>query len=148
MINKHRQRLEDSGRGTTYSFSETDGIVFAIQLKGIYWAGIPPPDPQEHHAANYYMEPRHFVQNEDSYRCVYNFHKPGELKNIINKFESGTFTKWKRFRGIGFEKKYSRAHRTIHDCDEYTVEKLTSVGNAMLTKLKTIRKGNQRIKTY
>ena len=35
-IRKHRQRCQGSRRETTFSFSETAGVVFAVHLKGTY----------------------------------------------------------------------------------------------------------------
>ena len=119
-----------------------------MHLKGTHWAGTPPPDSQEVKAPNYYMKPLHFMHDDNSDRCVYNFLRAGELKNLINNFEAGTFTKWKGFRGIGFEKKYSRAHNRIQDPDKYTFDKLKIAGDALLARLKATEKGNRIIKMY
>ena len=84
---KHRQRVKGapSRMETTYSFSDITGIIFAVQLKGVYWASTPPPDVQEYKVAKHYMTPLNFVQQDYSSRCVYNFLKPEELKNTIYK---------------------------------------------------------------
>ena len=147
-MKKHRQRVQGK-RIVTYSFSDTSsGIVFAVHLKGIYWATTPPPDMQEYQIPKHYMSPRFFVHDDNSTRCVYSFLKAEELKNTINKFEAGTFTKWKHFCGVGFEKKYAKAHTKITNYDEYTAEKLMRVGDALLIKFKDMERRNRKIKMY
>ena len=106
-LKKHRQWCEKNGkRETTYSFSETRRNVFAIHMKGSYWDEVPPPDAKLRSLENYYSTPRHFVQDERCIKCVYDYICPKKMWNIIAKYQAGTFTKWKRFRGTGFKRTY------------------------------------------
>ena len=67
------------------------------------------------------------------------------------KFEAGTFTKWKRFCGIGFEKDKRKMkpehHKKFYDCNIYTFEKLMKAGDVLLERLKAIEEGNRTIKS-
>ena len=67
---------------------------------------------------------------------------------MTNKYEAGTFTRWKCFRGVGFEKKYSRSSKSIYDVAEYSVGKLSSYGNYLLDQIKAKGKQNSQFKTF
>ena len=82
-LKKHFQRLEGGGRETTYSFSDTKGIVFSIHLRGSCWEKIPPPDSQQPLIDDYFMSPRSFVHEDSCNKCVYDFQKPEQVKSLI-----------------------------------------------------------------
>ena len=94
------------------------------------------------------MKPRVFFEEDKGRRCIYNFRTPEKLVDLIHKYEAGTFTKWKRFRGVGFDKKYQRSSNSIYDVNEYSAPKLTTYGNELLEKIKSTGKINQRFKRY
>ena len=110
-LKKHQQRAESGGRITTYSFSEMSGEVIAAHLKGACWGEFFPPDEEKRKLQEYYSKPRYFKREEHECRCIYDFYSPSQVMKLINNFEAGTFSKWKRFRGIGFEKKYVRTSK-------------------------------------
>ena len=148
-LKKHRQWTDDDEtRETTYSFPGTVGIVFLAQLKGAFWGDVAPPVPQEIKLEDCYSNPRHFLLDKNNCRCVYDFKTPAQLQELINRFEAGTFSRWKRFRGVGFKKKYSRASKSIYDVAKYSAEKLSKYGNHLLEQVKSKGKRNPHFKTF
>ena len=67
---------------------------------------------------------------------------------LINHFEAATFTKWKRFRGIGFDKKYARTSKSIYDVNVYTAAKLLNYGNSVIGRIKEQGKSNAQHKMF
>ena len=61
------------------------------------------------------------------------------IQDIISQYEVGTFTKWKRFRGVGFEKKYSKSSDVVYNMSMYPVEKLVSYGNTLVVQMRDKR---------
>ena len=94
------------------------------------------------------MSPRYYFREESCSKCVYDFHTPDQLKKIINTFEAGTFTRWKRFRSVGFEKKYDRASKSVYELDEFTARKLSEFGDDCLKRLQTGGKRSKHFKLY
>ena len=72
------------------------------------------------------------------------------FKTLIKKYEAGNFTKWKRFRGVAFNKAKPESSnvKSIYDLGEYKVEKLMNFGAKVISNLKTKGKLNQRFKCY
>ena len=67
---------------------------------------------------------------------------------LINNFEAGSFTKWKRFRGIGFEQKYVRSSKSIYDVNVYSAEKLLRLGKDLIGRIKEKGKSNEQHKMF
>lgn len=113
-LKKHRQWAEDGKtRITTYSFPEMKGIVYSIHLKGSHWGKrLPITVNEKPKIEAYYTNPLSFIQEESCSKCIYDFQGPGQLKSLINKFEAGTFSRWKRFRSVGFEKNEKHASKS------------------------------------
>ena len=147
-LKKHRQRFDQRSRPTSYSFPATRGIVFCIHLRGSFWREIPPPDPQQPRIDDFYMNPRSFVHEDSCDKCVYDFQQPDQVKSLINKYEAGTFTRWKSFRSVGFQKKYIKASGSVYNIGEFSAEKLLQFGEEILAKLKTKGKTSRHFKTY
>ena len=139
-LKKHQQRSEDGRRRTICSHQETNGIVIAAHLKGAWWGGSCPPDDEERKPEKYHSQPRYFAYDAHWCRCVYDFHTPTQVRGLISNYESSTFTRWKRFRGVGFanngNKKADRSSKSIYDISEYTMTKLQRFGNNLLEGLK------------
>ena len=80
-LKKHRRWGDGDGddkiRETSDCFSETEGIVFLVQLKGAFWGNIPPPHHQKSVLDAYYPNPRHFVLvNTVASACTISRHPP------------------------------------------------------------------------
>ena len=97
-----------------------------------------PPDDEKRQPEEYHSHPRYFGYDERFYRCVYDFQTPSKVSSLIHNFEAGTFTKWKRFRGVGFEKRKlsDRSSRSVYDINEYSASKLRSYGDSLLKHMK------------
>ena len=148
LLKKHQQRNEDGWRTTTYSFAESSEYVIAVHLKGALWGEVSPPDQEKPKLEDYFGNPRYCKNEERQYRCVYEYQDPSQVMRLINNFEAGTFTKWKRFRGIGFGKKYIRTSKNIYDVSVYTATKLLNYGNGVIKRVKEQGKRNEQHKMF
>ena len=144
---RHKKRTM-SGRQTTFSFSETLGLAYVVHLRGKCWGKIPPPDNVEGILQQYYSKPTHFVQEEKLISCVYDYQKAAHIQDVIYKYQAGSFTKWKRFRGVGFIKKYLRSSAAIYDINEYTSETLVNYGHNLLQQIMSKGKVNTQFKFF
>ena len=88
------------------------------------------------------------MHENKSYKCVYDFRNPTQVQEIINKYQVGFFTRWKRFRGVGFEKKYLRSSEVIYDIAGYSTAKLISYGNDQLKTINSKSKVKRQFKTF
>ena len=97
-LKKHRQKRDEGvGRETTYSFQETEGVVFAAHLKGSCWGEIPPPlpspDQEGRQLEEQFSNPRISSHEDKAFRCVYNYESPSQLREFISKYQTSTFTR-------------------------------------------------------
>ena len=92
-LKKHRQRSDIVKREITYSFQKTSELVFVAHLKGSYWGKIPPPDQKEKDMEEHYSNQRVVLNEEHAIRCVYDFQTPTQVKDLINKYQAGTFAR-------------------------------------------------------
>ena len=143
-LRKHRQR-EGSSRVTTYSFDEMQGNVFVIHLKGSHWGSTTPPNSLEPEVPYFFQNPQYFIQDNDTNVCVYDYETPHKVAALINKYEAESFTKWKRFRGVGFDKGKSKS-KSAYNLSVFSADKLLYFGAELLTKLKTKGPINQHSK--
>ena len=94
------------------------------------------------------MKPRYFYEEDNAHKCTYNYQNPEQIMDLINKYEAGTFTKWKRLRGVGFNRKYKRSAPSLYDVGEYTTANLVRFGDELLKKIKSEEKVHWRFKIY
>ena len=75
--------------------------VFLVYLKGAYWGSAAPPDTEGQPKPDLFRDAICYINEDNHDRCIYEFGKMADVLEVLYKFETKTYTKWKGFRGKG-----------------------------------------------
>ena len=111
--------------------------VFLVYLKGAYWGSAAPPDTEGQPKPDLFRDAICYINEDNHDRCIYEFGKMADVLEVLYKFETKTYTKWKGFRGKGLLdlKKKNKSFEGIYSIEKYTFPALEQYGNDLLANL-------------